>query len=576
MKKTLLISALAMTLAVPVFAEEQFTNDKSRASSYPVFGDENPRLADMGMQEQDEAVKAAKRSESYRMANAAEGDNGTSLTTGRYGKDYGKKVITDPNDPDYVPPVQAKAKKHKQKEVKDDYSQLPVKVDGDHIEYENQTGDFVATGRVRIAQGPVNLATNYAFGNMKTGDIYLLEGGTILQPGNRTEGKWAHYNYNNKTGEMKEVKGRGFKDFYTAPHVFMMPDKMVADQGGVTTRCDAKKHVPCMHITAKTFEVYPKEKMVAHNVKGYVKGVQIYTRKLWINDMTDRKPMPIHPSVGWNGSRNGFYAKLEYDHPLNEKDDIQINWTQYSRAKFKPQYKFHHREKNWDFRYYDGWEEDGDNWYHKQSDFRLRYKPHHFIKGLPLTFSANYEYGLWSQWNTRKRETVHKGHGDKSWHREFAYYINHDPIKLIGPDTTLHLTYGRKWVHESLSTETTVTNMYYTTLRQKISNNLNVWVGDMREKKTSSLYEINNSDMDREFRAGIQYKPDKNNTFSIVNRYDYSSHRQYATTYTWYHRLCCWAYQLSYTKNWHVYEPDAHRSGDDARELEFQLFFYNW
>lgn len=566
MKKTLMISALAMAMALPVFAEEQFTNDKSRAGNYPVFGNENPRLADMGLQDEDDAVKEARRSEGYKRADAVQGDDGESLSSGRYGKDYGKKVITDPNDPDYVPPEQVKPKKHKKKKASPDYSNMPVVIDGDHVEYENQTGDFVATGKVRVAQGPVNINTNYAFGNMKTGDIYLLQGGTVLQPGNRTEGKWAHYNYNNKTGEMKEVRGRGFKDSYTAPHVFLLPDKMLADQGGMTTRCDAKKHVPCMHITAKTFEVYPKEKMVAHNVKGYIKGMHVYSRKLWINEMKETRPLPVHPSFGYDGKTNGFYTKLEYETALSPKDSLSINWTQYSKAGFKPEYKLNHYEKNWTLKYFNGWEEDDDYWYHKENNFKFYYKPHHFLKGIPLTFSANYEYGLWSMWNTKRKESVRKSGGYKSWHTEYAYYINHDPIKILGPDTTLHLTFGRKWVHESLSDEMRMSNVYYATLRQRIGRHMNAWAGHYRENATSNLYYIGNPDMAREFRAGIGYSPDKNNNFTVVNRYDQSSHKQYQTTYNWYHRFCCWAMQISYEKNWNR----------EDNKLKFQYFFYNW
>lgn len=580
MKKSLLVAALALTMCVPAFAEEQFTNDKARANRYPVFGNESSNLADLGLQEEDEAVKAAKKSESYGLANATQEDDDLSMSSGRFKKGYGAKEITDPNDPDYVPPVQPKKAK-KKGEAKPDYSKMPVIVKGDHVEYENGTGDFVATGKVKLGQGPTELSTNYAFGNMKTGDIYLLEGGTIMEPGNRTEGKWAHYNYNTKTGEMKEVKGRGFKDSYTAPHVMLMPDKLIADQGGTTTRCTAKEHTPCLHVKAKTLEIYPKEKIVAHDVKVYMKGLHVYSRKLWINDLNKERSNFLRPSFGWNGGDNGFYGKLSFDEQLSKKDSVSADLYQYSRAGFKPEYKFHHYEKNWDFRYFNGWQEDDDWWYHKQNDFRFRYKPHHFIKGIPLTISANYEYGLWSKWNPKNDKTRTFNYtglggkaGTKSWHREYAYYVNHDPIKIFGPDTTLHLTYGRKWVHESLSDENRITNMYYQTLRQKVGSNLNLWVSNLRENKTSSLFDLSSSDMDREFRAGAQYRFGKNDTFSIVNRYDYQKHEQYQTTYTWFHRFCCWAFEVSYEKNWHTY--DNPRRNDDARKLMFHFFFYNW
>ena len=580
MKKSILVAAVAMAMCVPAYAERQYQpNDPGTKNMYPAFGDTNPLLADMGLDDSDdlsEKEKAIKRSEAYKLANE---DDEIDLETGRIKRGTIKKDLAM-HDGTALP--EYRAPKRKKGEPKPDTSKLPVHLFGDHVEFENATGDFVASGKVQISQGPETLTTNYAFGNMKSGDIYLLEGGTLMEPGSYTSAKWVHYNYDTKSGEMKQVHGRGAKDFFNAPHALIMPDKLLADQGGMSTRCTAQKHTPCMHVEAKTLEFYPKEKMVAHEAKVFVKGKHIYSRKLWINEFNGERNTKITPRVGWDGKTNGFFAKLEYENNLTEKDKIAVELWQFSRAGFKPQYKFNHYEKNWDFRYLNGWIEDDDEWYHKENDFRFRYKPHHFIKGIPLTFSAEYEYGLWSRWdpdNGKTRYSTTGRRGSKSWHREYKYYINHDPIKIFGPDTTLHFTFGRKWVHESLTDENKNTNMYYTYLRQKVDSNKKLWIGYLREKSTSSMFSIGEADMARELRLGFQWSPTKNDTFSIVDRYDVGQHRpvhntksgrtttrQYETTYNWYHRFCCWALQLSYEKEW--YKKDS--------SLKAQFFFYNW
>ena len=263
MKKSMLSLAVALTLCAPVFAEEQFVNDSKHAAEIPVFGMENQERANLGIEDLDheskeevERLARAKKSESYVMADE---DQEINLDTGRMKKSTAKRLLAE-NDPDYVPPVDDSiaAKEKKGKSV--NTAALPVFLNGDHVEYDSSSGDFVATGKVSMKQGEETLLTSYAFGNMHSGDIYLLQGGTLLEPGNHTEAKWMHYNYLKKTGEMKEVSGRGLKDFFKAPHVLVMPDKLLADKGGVTTRCTAKEHVPCMHVEAKSLEFYPKER----------------------------------------------------------------------------------------------------------------------------------------------------------------------------------------------------------------------------------------------------------------------------------------------------------------------------
>lgn len=582
MKKTLLISALTLALAVPVFAAESDIINGNLAGQIPVFGNEDPNYANLGLEDLDhkkeELEKArareearrerAKKSEANQLANANI-DNNLEMDNGRITKKAAMQNLSE-EDPDYVPPERARKPRKITKKNKVDNGSLPVLLKGDHVEYENQTGDFMATGKVRIRQGTELLMTEYCFGNFKDGDIYMLEGGTILEPGNRTNAKWIHYNFNSKTGELKEVSGRGTKDFYKAEHALVMPDKLVADKGGVTTRCTAQKHVPCMHVKAESMEFYPKEKMVAHEVKFFIKGVHVYSRKLWVNEFKEKKDI-LKPSVGWDGKDNGFYVRFEDSIALSEKDNVHAAWTKYSRAGYRPMYNYSHNERNWYFTYKNGWEESSDYWYYRENYYHLGYKSHRIIDKLPITYSAYIDYGLLSSQYKKNDKTVYRNanwgrNGSKSWQRDFGYYINHDPIKLLGPDTTLHLTYGRRWTHESLSDEKRTTNMYYATLRQKVNDNLYMWASNLRQKSTSSMFDLGQPDMEREFRLGAQYKASKNDVISIVNRYDYGKHGQYETIYNWYHRFCCWAIQVSYEKEWYK----------DDKTVKIQYFLYNW
>lgn len=434
---------------------------------------------------------------------------------------------------------------------------LPINFTGDTAEYDSVSGDFYLSGNVVITQGREVLKTNYAQGNMKTGDVWLEQGGTIIEPGSTLSGKWAYYNFNTKTGEIKEVHGTGDKDWYSAPHATIHPDKMVMDEGGTMSRCPAVNHVPCLSVTAKTFEIYPKQKMVAKDVKVFVKGKHIYSKDVWVRDLTKTNKTRIVPRIGYDGSDNGAFIKIDAEWNFGEKTKLNVDLPYYTKADFKPMVELEHDERNFSLTYKTGWEEDDDDWYKKQNNWKFEYKPHHFIDGLPLAYSGYFEYGLWKNDNT----------GRKSWHKEYAAFLRHDPIYLFGSkNTVLDLTVGKKWVHESFTEDTNATDLYYAVLGQKITSKWDTWVGWYREDITTTLFDIGQPDMDQELRNGIRYKADDKNTFTVVNRYDLDNNTQYETNYRWLHRFCCWALELEYEKEHH---------GDHDDSLKLYYYFYN-
>ena len=434
---------------------------------------------------------------------------------------------------------------------------LPINFTGDKAEYDSVSGDFYLQGNVVITQGKEILKTTYAQGNMKTGDVWLEQGGTIIEPVSTLSGKWAYYNFNTKTGEIKEVHGTGDKDWYSAPHATIHPDKMVLDEGGTMSRCPAVNHVPCLSVTAKTFEIYPKQKMVAKDVKVYVKGKHIYSKDIWVRDLTETNKTRIIPRIGYDGSDNGAFIKIDAEWNFGEKTKLNVDLPYYTKADFKPMVELEHDERNFSLTYKTGWEEDDDDWYKKQNNWKFEYKPHHFIDGLPLSYSGYFEYGLWKNDNT----------GRKSWHKEYAAFLRHDPIYLFGSkNTVLDLTVGKKWVHESYTDDTNATDLYYAVLSQKIASKWSTWVGWYREDITTTLFDIGQPDMDQELRNGLRYKADDKNIFTVINRYDLDNSTQYETNYRWLHRFCCWALEFEYEKEHH---------GDHDDSFKVYYYFYN-
>ncbi len=499
MNKTFIATALALGFCLPVYAE-QYTNYDSDRYSAPVFADEAETTATVN-----EAVP------------------------------------------------HKKTKKEVEKEAQ---QALPIHLTADHAEYDSTSGDFHASGNVVVTQGTDKLLTTYATGNMKTGDVWLEQGADVHQPNGKMHGKWAHYNFNTKTGEIKEISGTSVKDIYDAPHATILPDRVVVDEGGKMSRCPAVKHPPCLSVTAKTFEIYPKEKMVAHDVKVFIRGKHVYSRDLWVNNFDDSGKTKIMPRIGYDGSNNGSYVKLEISQPVSEKTMINVDLPQYSKAGFKPVYGVNHNERNFSINYFTGWDEDDDVWYKKTNNWRFNYKNHHIVDGLPLSYSGYFEYGLLSRENRNY----------SSWHKEYAVYLNHDPIYLFNSkNTVLNLTVGKKWVNESRTGETRSTDMYYATLGQRLAPKWRTWVGYYREDLTSSLFDIGQPDMAQEMRNGLSFSPDSKNDFSIINRYDIGKGNQYETDYRWLHKFCCWALELTYEQK--QYKND--------NSFKIHYYFYN-
>lgn len=100
--------------------------------------------------------------------------------------------------------------------VKDEKESVaqPIVLTGDHAQYDNVSGDFFAEGNVVVTQGNQVIRTNQARGNMKTGDVWLEQGSELQEPGTVTKTKWAYYNFNSKTGELKQISGKNGKDHF--------------------------------------------------------------------------------------------------------------------------------------------------------------------------------------------------------------------------------------------------------------------------------------------------------------------------------------------------------------------------
>ena len=465
------------------------------------------------------------------------------------------------------------ANKGNKKNEKTDTQPLPLIIKGDDAQYSSESGDFIIEGNVRLEQGLTNVTSTKAVGNANTGDIWLLEGGTLQEPTNRVNARWAHYNFNKETGELLHLKGAssanprsGKFDYYEAPHGLIEHGMLIMDQGGMSTRCPAVKHHPCVSVKAKTITIIPNDRIIARGVQVFVKGKHVYSRDVWINEL-NKESKQTKPRIGWDNER-GWYASLEYSRPIGNpllKNPTTFYMEQifYTKSKYKPFYGITHDRRDFYVRVNSGYVYDSDNdaldegiWLNKKIDWGLFLKPHRIAKGLPLSIDGYITHGLW-KYNHLNWE---------SWHTEKAVFLRHDRFyPLGGKKLYMDLMVGRKWIHESLNNETTRrygnslnTNIYHGTIGYRFSDKWNIWTTYHNEHKTSYLFSKGQPSFVKDLRMGIAWNPDQHNTFTIVNRRNLDSdtrtHGNYTTTFTWRHRFCCELLTVSYEKKHYNHE----------------------
>ncbi len=468
---------------------------------------------------------------------------------------------------------------------KKDAKKLPLIIQGNDAQYSSESGDFIIEGNVYLEQGQTKMYSSRAVGNEKTGDIWLLEGGTLREPTNTVYSRWAHYNYNKETGELLHIKGASRPndksskfDYYEAPHGIIENGMMIIDQGGMTTRCPAVKHQPCLSVKAKTITIIPNDRIIARKVQVFVKGKHVYSRDVWINEL-QKDSKQISPHIGWDDEK-GWYASLEYSRPignplLKNSTTFYMEQVYYTKSKYKPFYGITHDRKDFYVRVNSGYIYDSDNdaidegvWLHKKIDWGLFLKPHRIAKGLPLSIDGYITHGLW-KYTHRNWE---------SWHTEKAVYLRHDRFyPLGGQKLYVDLMMGRKWIHESLNNNTTRrygnsmhTNIYHGTVGYRFSDQWNVWTTYHNEHKTSYLFSKGQPSFSKDLRIGVAWNPDKHNTFTIVNRRNLDSETRtygnYTTTFSWRHRFCCEVLSVSYQKK--------HYNRENKWTVKFE--FLNW
>lgn len=434
----------------------------------------------------------------------------------------------------------------------------PIKLDADRAEYDQETGNFVAEGNVVLRQNGQVLRTDYAEGNMKTGDVFLKQGGEMTEAETTMHAEWITYNFLKKTGEVRTIDGSNHDKFewYTAPNAVIRDGKLICENGATVSRCPAKKHPPCLSVVAKHFEVIPNDKMIAKDCWVLVRGKRVVHRNRWINDLNDKHQTMIHPRIGYD-SDTGMRYELDFNQALWKNALAGAEIAYYGHDHYKPNFWLRQDFNDFVVGLSDGWDDDDGDWYKKEMNWKVNLKRHRLVKGLPLSYSAYLEHGLWKRMYDEPRNG--QKYSQRSWHTEYGVYLYHDPIHFFGSErNSLNLYVGKKWVREGLTDVHTSTNTYGATLSQKFGDLFTAWVGYYDEKvQDNRIFDIGQPDMAKEVRLGAKYVThNRKNEFIGVYRLntkrgkyeDYEYGHRYEYDLTWVHHFCCWDLVTSYER----------------------------
>ena len=427
-----------------------------------------------------------------------------------------------------------KTKKNKksQSEVKAATPPAPVFFDGDDISFNSTSGEVYARGNVVIIQEPAKVVTEEAEGNTNTHEVWIKDWANIKQPDMDLNGHDIFYNYQEKTGTMGNTDGVVDKKFIRGEKVEVFPDKIVIYNGTIT-KCPAKK--PDYRISGEKIEVWPNDKLIAHNAKFWIKDVVVYSTKKYTTKIGENREDSVFPEMGYNSS-DGFFIKQTFTEPIGGEDSTVsafLDLGYYTKHDMKNSYGLVQRDPNYTLRVQQGYfMDDDDIWIKKEPEFKFNYAPKR-IKGGPWQYTFEAIYGKW----TDDYKT--------SWHQDYTLYFARDAIKL-SDSLSLYLGAGYEIIKESFNHSQTDSFKYDVTLANKFSDKLTGWTGYHYTQNNNNLFDYDSTDVAKELASGLVYSFDQKNALMIAQSYDMENSRVADMDYTLSHDLHCWNMSLTY------------------------------
>lgn len=409
-------------------------------------------------------------------------------------------------------------------------AKAPIIFEGDDLSFSEVTGEVFAKGNVKIIKDQTILTTDELHGNTKQSKVWVDGSANIVQPGLNLVGNGIDYNYKDRTGTMDAVKGKVDKETITAQNINLGANEVILHNGTVT-RCPAQ--VPDYHISADKIEMWPGEKLIAYNARFWIKDKIIFTLPKYQKDLKEQSTPSSFPRIGYD-SDNGMMIAQYLEVPLVGDLAVYSDLAYYSQSHFKPMSGFINRNKNYTASLNWGYEQNGDHeWVKKEPEIAFKLASRR-IGSSPLTADFSVSSGKWTEGNV------------SGWRQDYSLYLKGDPIKL---NSIFTLDYGTGFEKIKYSYNDSTNNIwrYDVNLHAKPNERLDLWTGfSYRDQSGVSVYQYDEIDVPREYKAGFVYQVDKLNGLGVKMSYDLDKDQVHDLDYTWRRNLHCLEADITY------------------------------
>lgn len=424
--------------------------------------------------------------------------------------------------------VASKAKKDKKN--KKPAPVYPTTIYCDKLYFDDKTGNLHAEGAVKVVRGPETVYTENLDGNYHTGDLWLHDGGRLIDPLNNLYGDKVSYNYNDKTGRIENLNGRSKVEYITAEFADLYPSRINATNATVS-RCSAKK--PDYHIQADRVDIWPGDKMVAYNMKVFIKGQKIYQQDRYMTRL-DKKDT-LFPQIGYTRD-DGLEIRQTLSRPLGPNTNLMVDLAYYTKRNFRPAGVLTHNEKNYYVTALSGYyRDDDDNWINKAYDVTWAYKTKP-VGNLPLSYNFSFNYAQWEDdWKRSNNSTS-------------SFNLYHNPIHLQ-KDKSLVLNLGVGYSYKTFTYGDVKQNniSYNAGLSKKFSNVFSAYVAYYHNSNTTNtIFSYNSIDMNEELQFGGQIKLTDRDYVRYVHRYDIKNKQNFDRDISWLHQMHCASIEFQY------------------------------
>lgn len=426
-----------------------------------------------------------------------------------------------------------------------DSTPVPLTIEADRLHLNDSTGEVYAKGNAVITKENDKLLSEYIRGNTKENMLWVDDEVTFLHDALTLIGKKLVYNYKEKTGSLEQtktsVKREGIPEGYfhhevtplivTGGHTEFSKDKATVYNASATS-CTLSN--PDYRITTDKIEIWAGDKMVASNVKLYIKNTPIITLpKHKISLTGEGSSKSIFPRIKYD-SKDGITLAQYLEYPVAEKTSLFADLVYYSKKDFKPTYGLTHKENGYAITIQEFNAKNGDDeWIEKKNDFVLQLTPKR-LGNLPLTANVSAEIGDWQEDNITGQR------------KSYNFYLSADPIKIAN-HVSLNLGTGYEKIHYNYDDTDNSIKRFDVRIDAEPTDKLKLWTGYSYAQQTNtSPYQYDRIDNPRELTTGFMYRIAKKDGFGISTIYDLQASKLEDVDYTWKHDLHCWETSLTY------------------------------